>query len=71
MDSEFDKLLFEKLAPFISVMTENARVNYNEKLNSEQRAQLAIILQAALDTFDTNDEKYVSKRFNNNFQLRT
>ena len=52
-------------------MTENARINYNEKLDSLQRAQLAIILQEAVDVFDKNKEKYVSKRFNDNFYLRT
>ena len=48
-------------------MTENARINYNEKLDSLQRAQLAIILQEAVDVFDKNEEKYVSKRFNEIF----
>ena len=42
-------------------MTENARINYNEKLDSLQRTQLAIILQEAVDVFDKNKEKYVSK----------
>ena len=50
-------------------MTENARINYNEKLDSLQRAQLAIILQEAVDVFDKNKEKYVSKRFNDNFNF--
>ena len=39
------------LAPFLSVMTENARVNYNEKLGPIERAQLAIHLQVYISDF--------------------
>ena len=35
VDSEFAMMLKEKLSPFLSVMTENARINYNEKLRQK------------------------------------
>ena len=60
VDSEFAKMLKEKLSPFIKVMTENAAINYNEKLSLLERAQLAIILQEAVENFDSNEEKYIS-----------
>ena len=61
VDTEYANKLASKLEPFLAVMTENARINYNEKLDSLQRTQLAIILQEAVDVFDKNKEKYVSK----------
>ena len=67
VDTEYANKLASELEPFLAVMTENARINYNEKLDSLQRTQLAIILQEAVDVFDKNEEKYVSKRFNDNF----
>ena len=61
VDTEYANKLASELEPFLAVMTENARINYNEKLDSLQRTQLAIILQEAVDVFDKNKEKYVSK----------
>ena len=45
VDHVFALKLTEQLAPFINVMTENARINYNDKLSYLKRAKLAIFLQ--------------------------
>ena len=45
VDPEFARTLAEKMAPFLAVMTENAWVNYKEKLGPLERAQLAVHLQ--------------------------
>lgn len=51
VDPGFARTLMANLAPFLSVMTENARVNYNEKLGPIERAQLAIHLQVYISDF--------------------
>ena len=51
VDPGFARALKANLAPFLSVMTENARLNYNEKLGPIERAQLAIHLQVYISDF--------------------
>ena len=48
VDPEFTQSLKERLAPFLIVMTENARINYNEKLGPLERAHLASHLKVSL-----------------------
>ena len=61
VDPKFALTLTEQLEPFINVMTENARVNYNEKLSSLDRAQLAILLDGAVEHFNIHRNDYILK----------
>jgi erythromycin esterase-like protein len=62
VDPAYAKQLREKLHPILKIMgTTQARVNYQEKLSAEQKAQLAIIFDETIEHLNQNEEKYVAK----------
>ena len=61
VDAEYAKTLREQLQPFLSIMTENARLNYNDKLSPLEQAQLAILLDEAVNNFSTHEQDYISQ----------
>eukprot|EP00092_Neocalanus_flemingeri_P010380 GFUD01011187.1.p1 GENE.GFUD01011187.1~~GFUD01011187.1.p1 ORF type:complete len:474 (+),score=89.91 GFUD01011187.1:24-1424(+) len=61
VDGKYAKELTEQLQPFLNILTENARINYSEKLSPLDQAKLAIILEQSVDHFNTHEQDYVSQ----------
>jgi erythromycin esterase len=62
VDPTYAKQLKKRLDPMLKVMgTKKARLNYQEKLSAEQKAQIAIVLDEAVAHFDRNKEEFVAK----------
>jgi len=62
VDPNYAKQLRKRLDPILKIMgKEKARVNYQEKLSAEQKANLAIILDEAVTYFDQNKEQLLIK----------
>lgn len=69
VDSKYAKQLTKQLDPILEIMgSKQARLNYQEKLSAEQKAKLAIVLDKAVEHFNTNEETYVAKSGNEEFQ---
>jgi erythromycin esterase-like protein len=69
VDSKYGRQLIKQLDPIMEIMgTKQARLNYQEKLSAEQKAKLAIILDEAVEHFNTNEEIYVAISGNEEFQ---
>lgn len=62
VDPVYSKKFRKSLDPFLVIMgTKQARVNYQEKLSAEQKANLAIVLDEAISHFDNNKESFIAK----------
>lgn len=62
VDPTYAKQLKKRLDPMLKIMgTKIARKNYQDKLNAEQKAQIAIVLEEAIAHFDQNKEAFVAK----------
>eukprot|EP00090_Calanus_glacialis_P038531 TRINITY_DN67215_c0_g1_i1.p1 TRINITY_DN67215_c0_g1~~TRINITY_DN67215_c0_g1_i1.p1 ORF type:complete len:443 (-),score=78.45 TRINITY_DN67215_c0_g1_i1:116-1444(-) len=68
VDAEYAKQLREQLKPYLDIMTEKARVNYNEKLSPLEKALLAILLDEAVEKFNKHEKDYVSKSSQQDFE---
>merc|ERR1711892_1188540 len=68
VDVEYAALLRGKLEPFMNMMTENARLNYSTKLSALEQAELAIVLDQAVDQFSSHEQDYTSQRSKEEFE---
>ena len=68
VDPEYNEQLSKQLKPYMEVLSDNARLNYSNQLSSEQRDDLARILDESLSNFDEKEEVYTSKDGEKEFQ---
>jgi len=68
VDAEYARTLAEQLHPFLNVMTENAKLNYCEKLSPLEQAQLAVLLDEAVERFNTHEQGYVPQSNRQDFE---
>ena len=68
VDEKYYKILSQKLDPYINLLSNKARLNYSEHLNLSQKDDLARILNDAVDIFNRNEEAYVCKGNDKEFQ---
>lgn len=61
VDKPFHDKLSSELEPFLSEMSQNARLNYQDKLTRLEKAQLEVILEEALQTMDSNRAIYIEQ----------
>lgn len=59
VDKEYAVVLAGQLEPFLAVMTENARINYKERLSALEKAKLAIILDEAVEHLNKHQKIFV------------
>jgi len=64
VDNAFGDGLALELSPFLKVMSQNARINHQEKLSPLERATLKGILDQALHSVDERRDQYIAQ--NNN-----
>jgi len=68
VDYEYYLKLSEELEHYMDVLKNTARINYSEKLSSQQKDQLSNIFDGAVDHFNQKKEEYVANSTENDFQ---
>jgi len=68
VDPKYGQYFFIQLTPYLHLLKEDARVNYSTQLSAKQQAELALILDDAVQHFNDNQETYIAQSNNDDFQ---
>ncbi len=67
-DSDYANEINTRLAPYLNILRQNARVNYTEKLSLRQQYELALILDELVEYFSKNKKALVAHSNNEDFE---
>ena len=60
VDASFHQRISQDLKPYLDLMSQDARLNYQEKLSRTEKARLEVILDEALETMDSKRDAYIA-----------